>query len=298
MLNRNALLLVAGAAMISASSASAQARPTSSKRIPVSKEAPGEVAAPRVDTVTVYRTDTLRTMGTVDTLRLTNTVTHVDTVTQTVQMAPRHVGGLYLGLGGGVALPYGAIRTVNEPGELGQVNVGWQPLGGILGVRVDGTWNRYARNPDYVNLNVLSEKVGRPMVWTGNAGLRLDLPFFNRTLGSSVRMRPYLIGGGSFIHYSDLRMKVDRDNPNGQATVGFGPQQAVFATSSNSTSITGSDSNWGWYGGGGLGFHSGKKEIFIESRAISFRHGGNDLNGTNTFERSWNIPLVFGVNFF
>src|SRR5437764_15019409 len=61
MLNRNALLLVAGAAIfaLDASAASAQAtkKPTSTKRIPLTKEAPGEVAAPRVDTVTVYRTD-------------------------------------------------------------------------------------------------------------------------------------------------------------------------------------------------------------------------------------------------
>ena len=148
MLNRNALLLVAGAAFIAfdASSASAQARST--RRIPVSKEAPGEVA-PRVDTVTVYRTDTLRMQGRVDTLRLTNTVTRVDTVVQSVPMLTRHVGGLYFGLGGGVGLPYGSIRTVNQPGEMAQLQVGWQGLNNPLGFRLDGTWNRFARNPEY-----------------------------------------------------------------------------------------------------------------------------------------------------
>ena len=65
MLNRNALLLVAGAAFfaLDASAASAQdstsTRPRSQRRIPVSKESHGEVVAPRVDTVTVFRTDTL-----------------------------------------------------------------------------------------------------------------------------------------------------------------------------------------------------------------------------------------------
>jgi hypothetical protein len=300
MLNRNVVLLVAGAAMVTATAAGAQ-RPTSTKRIPVSKEAPGEVAA-RVDTVTVYRTDTLRMQGRVDTLRLTNTVTQtrVDTVVQNVPMVARHIGGMYFGLGGGVAMPYGAIRTVNQPGELAQVNLGWQGLHSVLGIRLDGTWNRYARNPDYVNLNVpaSSGSVGRPMVWTGNAGLRLNLPFFNHTLGSSVLMTPYLIGGGSYIHYSDLRMKVDRDNTSGQAITVFGGQQAVFATDVDNTTTTGDASNWGFYGGGGIGFHAGKKEIFVESRAIGFRHGGNNVNGSNTFERSWNVPIVFGVNFF
>ena len=64
MLNRNTLLFVAGAAIfaLDASAASAQdttraRRPTSTKRIPVTKEAPGEVQV-RVDSITVYRTDT------------------------------------------------------------------------------------------------------------------------------------------------------------------------------------------------------------------------------------------------
>ena len=92
MFKRNALLLVAGAAFftLDASIATAQAkRPTSSKRIPITKESPGEVTPPRVDTVTVYRTDTLRTPPQVDTVRLTNTVTRVDTVVQQVTMIPR-----------------------------------------------------------------------------------------------------------------------------------------------------------------------------------------------------------------
>jgi len=292
MFNRNALLLVAGAAMVvSASSASAQARST--KRIPVSKEAPGEVVTPRVDTVTVYKTDTLRLQGRVDTLRLTGaTVTVHDTTIVNVPITVRHVGGMYLGLGGGVPMPYGAIRTVNQPGELAQVELGWQPFNSLLGVRLDGTWNRFARNPDYVNLGIASPKVGRPMVWTGNAGVRLDIPFFNATLGSSVRMRPYLIGGGSFVHYSDLRMKLDADGST-TAVGGFGGQHAIFATDANNTTTTGSDSDWGFYGGGGLGFHAGKKEVFIESRAIGFQH-----DESSRFEKGWNVPLVFGVRFF
>lgn len=297
MLKRNALLLVAGAASffaLDATAASAQTKPTSTKRIPIAKEATasGEVAAPRVDTVTVYRTDTLRVMGRTDTLRLTNTVTRVDTVVQSVPMTARHIGGMYLGLGGGVALPYGSIRTVNEPGELGQVNLGWQGLNSALGFRIDGTWNRFARNPEYVSLGIPGGAVSRAMVLTGNAGVRLNLPFFNGTLGSSVKFTPYLIGGGSWVHYSDLRIKLDHDDGK-VATGGFGGQKAVFATDVNTATTTGSDSDFGFYGGGGFAFHAGKKEIFIESRGITFQHGSSDL-----FHRGWNVPLVFGVNFF
>jgi hypothetical protein len=281
MFNRNALLLVAGAAIftLDASVASAQAKkPTSTKRIPITKEAPGEVMAPRVDTVTVYRTDTLRMMGRVDTVTRTqtNTITRVDTVVQSVPMVAKHIGGLYLGLGAGPNLPFGAIRTVNEPGALGQVNLGWQSLNMPLGIRLDGTYTQFSDNADY---DVLGPKAD---MWGGNADLRLNLPLFNHFLGSSVLMTPYAIGGGSGVMYRNLRMQLRQGLAGG-----VGPQRAVIA---------GGNTDWhhdfGWNLGGGLAFHAGKKEVFVEARAIHFNRDDN------TFGTSWSVPITFGVNFF
>jgi hypothetical protein len=293
MFKRNALLLVAGAALVAvnASSASAQ-RPTSTKRIPISKEAPGEVAPPRVDTVTVYKTDTLRLAPTVDTLRLTNTVTVHDTLIQNVPMTARHIGGVYLGLGGGVGLPFGSIRTVNETGELAQFNLGYQGLKQTFGIRVDGMWNHFSRNPSFSNLGVTTEHVDQASVFTGNADVRANLPIFNATLGSSVRFIPYLVAGGSMIHYSDLRMKLDTHD-NTVNPGGFGDQHAVFATDDNSPNTTGASTSFGFNFGGGFGFHSGRKEVFIESRGIAWHHGPSGM-----FDRAWNVPIVFGVNFY
>jgi len=294
MLNRNALLLVAGAAFIAfdASSASAQARP--SRRIPVSKEAPGEVAPPRVDTVTVYRTDTLRMQGRVDTLRLTNTVTRVDTVVQSVPIITRHIGGMYFGLGGGVGLPYGSLRTVNQPGEMAQLQVGWQGINNPIGFRLDGTWNRFARNPEYGTI-----PFGDRSTLLGlNLDGRLDLPFFNATLGSSVRMKPYLIAGGSYIRYNNLRIKQDLDN--GAAPAGVGPCGCAFVAVDDGGSTTATSdwhSDWGFNFGGGIGFHSGKKEVFIESRGIRWNHGSNN-SSPDTFHAAYQVPIIFGVNFF
>ena len=80
MLKGHAFVLAAGAALIAldASASMAQdtthARPRSTKRISVKKES-GEVAPmPRVDTVTIYRTDTLQLQGRIDTVTMTNTV--------------------------------------------------------------------------------------------------------------------------------------------------------------------------------------------------------------------------------
>jgi len=292
MQNRNALLLVAGAAIftLDASSASAQ-KTTSTKRIPISKDANGTVATTpmaRVDTVTIYKTDTLRTMGHVDTLRVAGptmtTVVH-DTVTQTVAMQVRHVGGLYLGLGAGPNLPFGAIRTVNEPGAVGQVNLGWQGLNSPLGIRLDGNYTQFADNASYAQLGP------HPDLLNGNADLKLNLPIFNSFLGSSVRMTPYVIGGGSYVRYRNLRMKLDNTTTNG-----FGDQHVVIGDGSGTTASGVMDSNWhdefGWNAGGGLAFHAGKKEVFVEARAVHFQRD------SNRFDSSWSVPIIFGINFF
>lgn len=288
MLTRNGLMFLAGAAIfaLDASAASAQAKPpTSQKRIPITKESPGEVVAPRVDTVsvTVYKTDTLRMPGRTDTLRLTNTVTRTDTVIQSIPMTPRHIGGMYFGIAGGVAAPYGAIRTVNEPGPLGQVQVGWQGLNNFLGLRADAGVTRYAHNADYATLG------DRPVMFNGNADVRMNLPVFTHTLGSSVIFTPYLIGGGSWVRYSNLRTKLSSALVNAPID-----QRVRIANGTDAGSMIpdhNSYSNFGWNAGGGLAFHAGRKEMFIEARGVHFNTG-------DQFHASWQVPIVFGINVF
>src|SRR5690349_11467030 len=160
MLNRYAVLLVAGAAIfaLDASAASAQdttrTRPRSTKRIPITKEAPGEVssststaatATPRVDTVTVYKTDTLRLTKT-DTVNVTKTetITKVDTVQQ--QIFPemmKQIGGFYIGLAAGSSLPAAPFNDSDHPGWRVEVPIGIDPIGSPLGFRVNLGYSRY-----------------------------------------------------------------------------------------------------------------------------------------------------------
>lgn len=286
MLNRYAVLLVAGAAIfaLNASAASAQdttttrtRRATSTRRIPIAKEAHGEVATTvaRVDTVTLYKTDTLRLQGRVDTVTTTNTVTKVDTVVQTVNLTPRMIGGMYFGLAGGTALPYGSIRTVNNPGALGQFQLGWQGLKNAIGVRGDVSYTQYSENATYADLGA------KPDLWNANLDLKLALPVGTHIFGSATRFTPYVIGGGSYLHYRNLRMTLEPG-----FTGGFGPQNAAIAGNSEDW-----QNSWGWNVGGGLGWHFGSKEIFIESRAIRF-------SNNDQFGHAWHVPVAFGVNFY
>jgi hypothetical protein len=281
MFHRNALLLVAGAAMLAlnASAGSAQdttrtRRTTSSRRIPVAKESPGEVVPPRVDTVTVYKTDTLR-LRSVDTVRTTNTVTRIDTVVQTVNLTPKMIGGVYFGLAGGVAIPAGAIRTVNNTGALGQFQVGWQGLKSWIGARFDGSYTQYSENSNYADLGA------KPDLWNFNLDLKLDIPVGAHWFGGGAQFAPYLIGGGSYVYYRNLRMQLEEGLRGG-----VGPQNALVAGGANNW-----EHNWGWNAGGGLGWHIGRSEVFVESRAIYFSHG-------DQFSKSWHVPIAFGVNVF
>jgi len=166
-------------------------------------------------------------------------------------------------------------------------------LNNPIGVRLDGTWNKFARNPEYGTI-----PFGDRATMLGlNGDVRLDLPIFNATLGSSVRFRPYLIGGGSYVRYNNLRMKLDADN--GTVVGGVGPAHAVIAINDGGTTTANSDwhGDWGFNAGGGFGFHAGKKEIFIESRFIRFNHA-SDNSSPNIFHAAYNVPVVFGVSFF
>ena len=308
MLNRNALLLVAGAAFfaLDASAASAQdsttskPRAKSERRIPVSKESHGEVVAPRVDTVTVFRTDTLRMAPRVDTVTVTNTVTRIDTVVQTVPVITHPVSGFYFGLAGGTNMPSGGLNTVNTAGGTAQMQVGYRKLQQYWGVQLDGQYSQFGR------ANGLAFLGGRPDVWNINLDGRVDVPWVNRLFGNNTWFSPYVIGGASWVDYTNLRQKLDEFNDNSSG-IEINPV------------ISDGGSHWGWNAGGGLAWHTGRTEVYVEARVVGFHRGSSDLNVTTIsgttingngivvnnvnvegrgFKSAYQIPIMFGLNFF
>ena len=295
MLNRNALLLVAGAAFfaLDASAASAQdsttTRPRSQRRIPVSKESHGEVVAPRVDTVTVFRTDTLRMAPRVDTVTVTNTVTRVDTVVQTVPVITRPVSGFYFGAAGGTNFPSGGLNQVNTAGGTAQLQVGYRNLAQYWGVQLDGQYSQFGR------ANGLAFLGGRPDVWNINLDGRVDVPWVNRLFGNNTWFTPYIIGGASWVDYNNLRQRLDALN----VTTASGDDIHPL--------ISDGGSHWGWNAGGGLAWHMGRTEVYLETRVVQFNRGSSSditttINGVTVtgrdFQAARQIPIMFGLNFF
>jgi len=257
------------------------ARPTSTRRIPISKEGPGPGrAAPgrgaRVDTVTLFKTDTLRinTPGPTvhDTVRVPGpSVTVHDTVQVAAPPVPiRLPGGLYFGLAAGVSAPNGAIFTPNSAGPAFQGQIGWQGAKQMLGVRGDVNWARLGEDSRFSQLGADSD------ILNFSADAKLQLPFLTHMFGATHRFGLYGIGGYTYTRYRNLPMRID--DPNGGNGVVF---------------IAGTpewQSQGGWNAGGGASLSWGRTEIFIETRVLSF--------DPSNAPQSRQMPFMFGLNWF
>jgi len=287
MLNRYAVLLVAGAAIfaLDASAASAQdttrTRPRSTKRIPITKEAPGEVvstpaAPPRVDTVTVYKTDTLRLTKT-DTVNVTKTetITKIDTVQQ--QIFPemmRQVGGFYIGLAAGSSLPAASFNNSDHPGWRVEVPIGIDPIGSPLGVRVNLGYSRYEPHT-FAKQFVNNENA---QIMNADADLKLRLVKANPL---SRRVQLYGIGGVSYNRFKNIL-----ESNNGVLSVGD-----AIANSNGTFSTIDSDwhNGWGYNVGGGMELGWGITNLFIESRYSRFSGENSKIS---------HVPLVIGLSWY
>jgi len=263
-----AALVALGASLVAAQGTG---RPTSTRRIPISKEAAGEVMKTDTVTVTVYKTDTLRLTQQlpprVDTLRLTTT--RVDTV---IPPAPpiRLPGGFYAGLGAGGMAPNGALFTPNSAGFTGQLQLGWQGAKNLLGIRGDVNYSQPGEDSRF------SGPQGDPDIWNFSLDAKAQLPLFNHLFGATHRFALYGIGGYTYTRFKNLPIRVD--NPTN-------PDVPLYAQGS---------SDWkgfsGWNAGGGASLMFGRTELFLETRVLAF-----DPDNAPTARQ---MPFVFGINFY
>jgi hypothetical protein len=321
MLKGHAFVLAAGAALIAldASASLAQdtthARPRSTKRISVKKES-GEVAPmPRVDTVTIFRTDTL-SLTRIDTVTQTNTVVRTDTLVQTITRPIPASGNWYGGLAGGVTVPAGGLQNLNETGGTGQLQFGYQPVHSVLGGRIDASYSRFRRPFGFSNDNLVlaTPLLGftnvfnrSPDVWNFNASLKVQIPGIETLFGHAVTFQPYLIGGGGFATYDHLPLEF---TDGSFLIVRDGIVQTTNGVIINGVTVDNFDSgwhtSWNWNAGGGLAWRFGHQELFVESRVLGFNPGRNDFfNNINItgidvprFRSARQVPIVFGMNWY
>lgn len=268
-------MLALGASLVFAQDTT-RTKPTSARRIPITKESRGGEVV-RVDTVVQYRTDTLRVNVAGPTVTVHDTVT--TTKYDTVQLAPRPVpvrlpNGFYFGLGAGVSAPNGAIFTPNSAGPSAQAQLGWQGAKQLLGLRGDVNWAKPGEDSRFAGLQA------DPDILNFSADAKLQLPFLTHTFGRTHRFSLYGIGGYTHTMFKNLPMRVD---PTAGCTLGAG--QACF------TAGTG---KWthenGWNAGGGASLMWGRTELFIESRVLAFT--------PDNAPQSRQIPFMLGMNWY
>lgn len=259
---------VVGATIIlafAASAAVAQGNPKSTKRIPITKEAGGELA-PRVDTVmrvdtvntTIYRTDTLRMM-------------RVDTVVMTPPPVPIHLpNGFYLGVAGGSSAPDGSIFNSNSTGYMGQAALGWQRAKQALGGRISGTYTQLGEDSRFSNLQGSAAKL-----WTLGTDLKLQLPL-GHVFGLSPRLNAYGIGGWTYTWFKNMPVRLD--TPDNSPVLLF----------------TNGNDSWegksGWDAGGGLSLLWNRSEVFVEARVLGFT--------PENAPQARQVPIVLGFNWY
>jgi hypothetical protein len=233
--------------------------------VPVTKEVAGEVV--RVDTVKVTVHDTV--MGPIqyrrDTITVTGaTITRYDTTTVVTIPGWLDRGhGVYFGLGAGSYYPSGGLGGGQIPGYAFQANLGVDPAGSPLGLRLTAGLAR----PD--EEQITSTLGGRPSVANFTGDLKLRVPFFSSNRFPNFGL--YAVGGGALVMYKDLVM--EDENKNAVAP----------------------DHKWhdafGWNAGGGATLSLGhKRELFLEARAINFMKSG--------FENGHQVPIILGINWY
>jgi len=253
------------------SAAAAQVRPTTTST--VSK---GEVTT-KVDTVRIRDTVTVTgpTVYKTDTLRLTGaTVTRYDTTMVETMPGFLNLGnGLYFGLGAGSYYPSAALSTGQIPGYAFQANLGIDPAGSPLGVRVTTQLARPDESEPY------GAGRARPSVWNSTLDLKLRLPVFKNT--SVPMLGLYAVAGGAYVRAQDVVYGTEEIND--QTPNPLGP--AILEK--------GWHDSWGYNAGGGLTANLGhKRQLFFEARWINYRAGGKD------YETAHQLPLILGINWY
>jgi len=267
-----AAMVAMGASLLTAQAG--RTPPKSTQRIPISKDAPGEVS--RTDTITVYKTDTLRLTtqlpGRTDTVRTTNTVYRVDTVAAPVRPISLP-NGFYFGLGGGVSAPNGSIYNPNSAGPSAQLQLGWQGAKSLLGIRGDVNYAKPGEDSQWASFQA------DPEILNFSADAKLNVPFLTHMFGATHRFGIYGIGGYTHTMYKNLPIRVES-----------GTQSDVI----NGLPIQRGTNEWthknGWNAGGGASLGWGRTEIFFETRVLAF-------SGDN-IPQARQMPFVLGLNFY
>jgi len=271
-------MFAVGAAIftLDASAGSAQdttrARPRSSQRIPVKKEATGEVTV-RVDSVTVYKTDTVTVNlpGRTDTVVKTNTVTRVDTVTQMIPIKVPEISGFYIGIGAGSSLPAAMFNDSDHPGWRIEVPMGFDFTGTPFGLRLSGGYASFSPHTWVSNL------LDNAQMWNIDGDVKLRIASATPHM---TRLQLYGLGGVSYNKFKNIL-----ETDDGVFSIGNASNGTILPVNPDHDWHGG----WGFNTGAGLEVGRGHTNVFAEVRFNRFKGQNSNIS---------QVPLVIGLNWY
>jgi hypothetical protein len=155
--------------------------------------------------------------------------------------------GLYFQLAGGASMPQSDFKNGFDRGWNGTASVGFHPFTSPIGIRFDAAYDRFGAK------NAIAGSDDNVSVWSGLADLTLRVP-------RMWAVSPYLIGGGGFSHFSDFNngLTTEKGQTKGQ-----------------------------WNAGAGIGFGLGNVKLFLESR---YMHVATPGTATKF------VPVIIGIS--
>lgn len=274
----SALGLSAAITFGGAETASAQAK--SQTRIPVRKDAPPmEMAKP--DTVYIRtKPDTVMMMGRTDTVTVRM---RPDTVMQMQMLPIQRLPGVYFALGGGVAVPMNDWRNSTKDGPSVQGQLGYYPMNGAIGIRIDGLANFFGHR------DTNCPQCPSPRLYEGNADLTLRFPL-DRT--SHLNPVLYFMGGGGLDKFTDFLPYVNSDNKT--VTAGGDTYLAypglLLSTTSTAANFRGDKTLFFNYNAGaGMDFTAFDLHFYVESKYTTI----NTTKGNSHY-----FPITAGLKFY
>jgi hypothetical protein len=242
---------------LSAQQDTTRLRTSSDRRINVSK---GEVAPAKVDTVYITRYDTVR---------VSNTIVRVDTVTvaqPVIPVIPKVKGPMFWGVYAGTTWPWGNVDRLYTNGFHAGGVLGWESQNSPIGIRFDGGMSQIGREQ-------------------GRNPLMLHL-------AADLKAKALMFGGWSFYGIGGLNYNRYRRIAT-VATSGEATHCGAQFDGKGGCYVAAEDDRWsdkfGFNFGLGTDFHIGSQDMFLEARYM-----GIQANGA----RTWTLPISLGVRYF
>jgi hypothetical protein len=238
---------------------------TSSQRIPISKESPGEVVTVRVDTVYVTRNDTV-----------TTTILRVDTVTVTPPaplVVPKIKGPFYWAVFAGTTWPYGNVDRIYTNGFHAGGAIGLESQNSPLGFRLDGAVSQIGRET-MNGFNATQIGSGTPLMMHLAADLK----------AKALMLKGWSFYGIAGVNYNRYKRIALASTTGNQCDFTIRGPENCYENANTSWS-----DKFGWNAGLGTDFHIGNQDMFLEARYVVIQ-----ANGARTFV----LPVSLGVRYF